>query len=207
MLVFIDDSGDPGFKLDRGSSSFFVISAVIFDDFLEAEKTALAIKELKRELGFPDAVEFKFNKSRKEVRERFLQTVNPSQFRIRSIIVEKSLIRSDELKQNKKSFYAFIIKLLLKHSGQEILNARIKIDGSGDREFRRNFLSYLRREVNSTERHILDHCKLADSKENVLIQMADMIAGSVKRSYGDKMDKHTYNTIIKKHITDEWKFK
>ncbi len=38
MLVFIDDSGDAGFKLGKGSSEFFVISAVIFDDNLEAEK-------------------------------------------------------------------------------------------------------------------------------------------------------------------------
>jgi len=72
MLVFIDDSGDAGFKLDKGSSSFFVISAVIFDDELEAEKTAIAIKELRRELGFSDQTEFKFNGCRKEVRLKFL---------------------------------------------------------------------------------------------------------------------------------------
>lgn len=46
MIVFIDDSGDPGFKLDKGSSAFSVITLVIFDDALEAEKVALAIKEL-----------------------------------------------------------------------------------------------------------------------------------------------------------------
>jgi hypothetical protein len=67
-LVFIDDSGDPGFKLGKGSSDFFIISAVIFDDTLEAEKTALAIKTLRRELGFSDKVEFKFNKSNKNDR-------------------------------------------------------------------------------------------------------------------------------------------
>lgn len=39
MLIFIDDSGDPGFKLDKGSSKVFVIACVIFDDGLEAEKT------------------------------------------------------------------------------------------------------------------------------------------------------------------------
>jgi hypothetical protein len=60
MLVFIDDSGDSGFKLDKGSSAFFVIALVIFDDELEAEKTAIAIKGLKRDLGFPDNLEFKF---------------------------------------------------------------------------------------------------------------------------------------------------
>lgn len=60
MLVFIDDSGDPGFKLEKGSTSHFVIAMVIFDDTLEAEKTALAIKELRRELQFSDNSEFKF---------------------------------------------------------------------------------------------------------------------------------------------------
>ena len=40
MLVFVDDSGDPGFKIGKGSSPVFVISCVIFDDDLEAEKTA-----------------------------------------------------------------------------------------------------------------------------------------------------------------------
>ena len=52
MLVFIDDSGDPGFKFDRGSSRFFVIVLLIFNDELEAEKTAIAIKELRRSLKF-----------------------------------------------------------------------------------------------------------------------------------------------------------
>lgn len=60
MLVFIDDSGDPGFKFDKGSSEYFVISMVIFDDELEAEKIAVAIKELRRKIGFPDDVEFRF---------------------------------------------------------------------------------------------------------------------------------------------------
>jgi hypothetical protein len=44
MLVFIDDSGDPGFKIGKGSTSHFIISMVIFADELEAEKTAVAIK-------------------------------------------------------------------------------------------------------------------------------------------------------------------
>ena len=76
MLVFIDDSGDPGFELDKGSTIFFVISCVVFDDELEAEKTAVAIKELRRKLKFPETVEFKFSQSSKITRTKFLETVN-----------------------------------------------------------------------------------------------------------------------------------
>lgn len=208
MLVFVDDSGDPGFKLDKGSTKFFVISLIIFDDELEAEKTAVAIKELRRSLKFPDDMEFKFNKSRRNVREKFLQKINPFGFRIRNLVIDKSLIRSDELKRNKNSFYSYAIKMVLKHSNNSILNAKVKIDGSGDRIFRKSFLSYLRRQLNSKEKRIIKNCKLVNSKGNVLIQMTDMIAGSVRRSYDkSKTDAGIYKNIIKRHIEDEWPFK
>ncbi len=208
MLVFIDDSGDPGFKLEKGSSKFFIIVGVIFDDELEAEKTAVAVKELKRKLKFPDTVEFKFNKSRRVTKERFLQTINKFGFIVRSLIVDKSKIRSPELKTNKNSFYGYMIKLLLQNSGGSIFNAKVRIDGSGDRIFRRNFLVYLRKQLNTPQKKIMKNCKLVDSKENALIQVADMVAGSIKRFYDStKSDSKVYRDIIKRHIKDEWLFK
>lgn len=207
MLVFIDDSGDPGFKPDKGSSEFFVISLIIFDDELEAEKSAIAIKELRRSLDFPDDMEFKFFKSSQNVRERFLRSVIPFKFRIRSLVFDKSIIKSEELKQNRNSFYSYAIKTVLKHNNS-INNAKVKIDGSGDRVFRKSFLGYLRKHLNSEHKRIIKNCKLVDSRENVLIQMADMIVGSIRRSYDkSKSDNIIYRNIIKKHIDDEWNFK
>ncbi len=207
MLVFIDDSGDPGFKLDKGSTRYFIIAMVIFNDDLEAEKTAVAIKEFRRELKWPDYREFRFYKLSRDIRLKFLEKVRNFHFRIRALVVNKAIIRSDELKKNKDKFYAYFIKEVLKHSGGTILDAKIKIDGSGDRIFRRNFLSYLRRELNSGERSVVKHCKMEDSQSNVLIQLADVIAGSINRSYLDKNDAKEYKAIVVKHIEDEWSFK
>ncbi|MDP2684195.1 MAG: DUF3800 domain-containing protein [bacterium] len=207
MLVFIDDSGDPGFKLNKGSTRFFVISAVIFDDNIEAEKAATAIRELRRDLSFPKNVEFKFFRSKPEVRIKFLKKVSNFDFRIRSIVMDKTIIHSDKFKSNKNSFYSYTIKTLLDHSDGSILNAKIKIDGSGDRIFRKSFLSYLRRELNSERNKIIKNCKLVDSKKNELIQMADMVAGTIKRSHDpDKKDGKKLKKILKKHIEDEWMF-
>ncbi|MBU1102778.1 DUF3800 domain-containing protein [Patescibacteria group bacterium] len=207
MLIFVDDSGDPGFKIDKGSTKNFVISLLIFDDNLEAEKTAVAIKELRRKFGFPDNMEFKFHNSRNKVKEEFFRTINKFKFRVRSLVVDKNKVRSDELKNNKESFYGYFIKTVLKYS-HTILEACIKIDGSGDRVFRKSFLTYLRRELNSRQKKIIRNCKMVDSKGNVLIQMADMIAGSVRISYDDnRKDAKIYKNIIKKHIEDEWLFK
>ena len=181
MLVFIDDSGDPGFKIDRGSTRFFVIALVIFNDELEAEKTAVSIKELRRSLNFSDNTEFKFHKSRNDVREKFLKAISKFDFKFRCVVVDKTLIKSELLRGDKSSFYRFFIKTAIEHS-PNIVNAKIKIDGSGDREFRKSFLSYLKKELNGDNTKIIKNCKLVDSKENVLIQLADMVAGSVHRS-------------------------
>lgn len=208
MLVFIDDSGDAGFKLDRGSSRFFVIACVIFEDDLEVLKTAVAIKELRRKLKLADYREFKFNNSTKKIRKEFIETVNQFKFIVRCIVVDKALITSYELKSKIEAFYSYTIKLVLKHNDGSILNAKIRIDGSGSREFRKNFVTYLRKELNDQERIVMKNCKLVDSKSNDLIQMVDMIAGSIRRSYeDDKTDSQIYKQIFSKHIKDEWKFK
>lgn len=208
MLVFIDDSGDPGFKINKGSSLVFVIACVIFDDELEAEKTAVAIKELRRDLKFPDSVEFKFSKSSREVREKFLQAVNGYKFKVRCLVIKKELIHSQKLRDNKNSFYSYAVKLLLEHSGGSILDAKIRIDGSGDRVFRKSFTTYLRKQLNSDLKKVMRDCRLVDSKSNVLVQMVDMVAGSVRRSYElDKGDRTIYKKIVTKHIVDEWQFK
>ena len=208
MLVFIDDSGDPGFKLDKGSTSHFIIAMVIFDDELEAEKTAVAIKELKRKIGFREQTEFRFFRTRRDFRIKFLKTINKFSFRIRCLVVDKSIIHSNELKNNKNSFYAYFIKEVLEHSNNAILNAKVRMDGSGNRIFRKNFFTYLRREVNRNDKKIMRNCKMVDSKGNVLIQMADMIAGSMNRAQNKKKrDSNVYRNIIKKHIEDEWHFK
>jgi hypothetical protein len=207
MLVFIDDSGDPGFKLSKGSTSHFVIAMVIFDDELEAEKTAVAIKELKRKLNFRERTEFRFFKTCKDYRIEFLKTVSMFDFRIRCLVVDKTVVRSTELRNNKDSFYAYFIKEVLKHSNDTILDAKIRMDGSGDRIFRRNFFTYLRRELNSSQKKIMRNCKMVDSKGNVLVQMADMVAGSINRAQNkEKPESRIYKNIILRHLEDEWTF-
>ncbi len=105
MLIFIDDSGDPGFKFAKGSSTVFVIALVIFDDNLVAEETAVALKKLRRDLKFPDDVEFKFHKSRLKVKERFLEVASKFPFRARAIIFQKEKIHSNYLRTSVDSFF------------------------------------------------------------------------------------------------------
>jgi len=81
MLVFIDESGDPGFKVTKGSSAAFAVAMVAFADRQVAIDAQAAIKAAATaHRVFP---EFKFSKSRPEVRDLFFETVAPFKFCLR----------------------------------------------------------------------------------------------------------------------------
>lgn len=207
MIIFIDDSGDPGFKIAKGSSSVFVIALVIFDKESDAEDTASKIKKLKRDLGLNDSFEFKFNKCRKDFRCKFLSTIIDSRFRTRAIVMRKDKIYGKELRRNKESFYNYSIKLVLKNHRGTIHNAKLRLDGRGDRVFKQALSTYLRRELNNFQSKIFKDIKFVDSHKNVLIQLADMVAGAIHRSYYDGVnDRDMYKRIIADKIEDEWEF-
>lgn len=207
MLVFIDDSGDAGFKLDKGSSKHFVIACVIFDDNLDAEETALKIKRLRRTLRWRDNHEFKFNKMNKDLRLQFLQEVKSCNFRVRAIVADKSIIRSPELRTNKNKFYNYMIKEVLAKSDGAIKDARIRLDGHEDRAYKRAAATYFRQQVN-LRGSIIKDMKFVNSKNDNLIQLADMVAGSILRTtQKDKSDNAEYLKVMRKRTEDIWYFK
>src|SRR5690606_1018034 len=130
MYIFIDESGDPGFKIARGSSPIFVTSMVIFRDANHARAAQTAIADLQREVGaFP---EFKFNKATAGHRDRFFEAMAGQQFSVRAVVVKKELIYSEALRTVKESFYKFFIRQLMEKDGGILEDARVVIDGSGD---------------------------------------------------------------------------
>ena len=208
MIVFIDESGDAGFKVNNGSSKTFVVVLVIFDEELDAEETALIIKKFRKNLKKTDRFEFKFNKCNPEIRKNFLNQVKNCNFKIRAIVIDKEKIRSPHLMSTKNSFYNFFLRMVLQHSGSAIVDAKIRLDGSGEKNFRQQMAVYLRKYLNSNTRKIMKNLRFRDSKRDVLIQLADMIAGSYRRYFDKNTDDwDLYRKILKKREEDVWEFK
>ena len=105
MLVFIDESGDPGFKVAKGSSPIFVAAMVIFQNGEDAIATETVIKRtMDRMQQWP---EFKFNKCSANVKDEFFAAVRECPFAVRAIVVRKEAIYSPHLMTNKEDFYRF----------------------------------------------------------------------------------------------------
>ncbi len=90
MLVFIDESGDPGLKLEQCSSRFFTITLVVFEDHNEAIACDQRIELLKKEVGWDGASEFHFKRNSDKIRRSFLQAVATYSFFYYSIVSTKT---------------------------------------------------------------------------------------------------------------------
>jgi hypothetical protein len=205
VLVLIDESGDPGFRIAQGSTSHFVVAMVIFDSFLEAERASAGIAALREELRIKP--EFKFAKVSNSVRDRFFESVSGYDFRVRALVVDKAAVQSPHLRTSTDSFYNYFLRMLLQHDGGATQGARIKIDGSGDAEFKKEMSSYLRQQLRDEQ---IGKFSFVDSKKDNLVQLADMCSGAILRAYRSDLRRNPdwLSTLRRaRRIDDIWPFR
>jgi hypothetical protein len=203
VLVFIDESGDSGFRLDKGSTPVFAVALAAFGTHDEAGRCDAIIRETLEALKVKP--EFKFSKAHGKVRDAFFGAVLGCDFRVRALVVQKELIRSGRLRSRKDEFYQFFVKTMLKFDDGLLQNARIVIDGSGERTFRRDLKNHL---VRHTAPGAIRDVRLKSSHGDPLVQLADMCVGAVARSYrDDRTDPHRWRDMLKPKLDDVWEFR
>jgi hypothetical protein len=195
MLVFIDESGDTGFKFKEGSSDYFIIVLVVFEDFDQANLCDQRIQQLKTELGKKQDWEFHFKTNTHKIRETFLKAVLPYNFFYYGIVINKSKMLGTTF-ENKENFYRYTCSLVFENAKDKLNNAIVLIDGSGEREFRNNLSKYLKHKMNDYNKQLIKKVKMQTSHSNCLLQLADYVAGSINRSYSDKKLAKEYRKII-----------
>lgn len=195
MIIYIDDTGDPGFKLNKGSSDYFAIAAVCFANHSDEELMIKKLQELKTLLGWQKRREFKFRKANSELKATFFNYIKTTNFCAYVTIVNKQSITDRNLQQNASLFYNSIILQTLQ-SIPNLTNLHVYIDGEGGCEYRRKVKTFFRKNLTQ---YSLVELKYFDSKNSELIQLADMIVGLTTSYHTNKREETSYN-LIKKHI-------
>jgi hypothetical protein len=94
---------------------------------------------------------------------------------------------------------------MLKFDSGLLNGAKVVIDGSGDREYRQQLTKYLRHHC---AQGAIKEVKFANSSNDRLVQLADMCAGAIARSYKtDKVDACRWRDMLKPKIDDVWGFR
>jgi hypothetical protein len=182
MYVFIDDSGDPGFKFDKGSSRFFVIACCVFETAEAAELTSERFRSLLREFRWGDKAEFKFSKTRREIHERLLTDLFGLPFRVHAVLVDKLALAPQREELRQEDFYLSAIARVLSAIDYRDAGLAISIDGRGDREYRLGARVMFSRVMPERDGKRISKLRFVDSRSSPLVQLADLYAGAVRRS-------------------------
>lgn len=198
MLVFIDESGDPGLGKQGNCSHFFVVTLVIFQDNAEALRTEGAIKQLRQDLRVPASYEFHFSKMKDEWRIQFLQTVSRFKWVYVAMALNKDGLHSHGFKFP-DSLYKYTVRRAFEAARGHIRDAKVVIDSSGNRNFREELKSYLRQRVNKVDEdgvNVIRKLSLEDSHRNDLLQLADMACGAFARNLTRPEERNRFQRFI-----------
>jgi hypothetical protein len=199
VLAFIDESGDLGYKFKRGSTPFFTLAVVVFENPEVALNCQRAIEKLRDELGLPSSFEFHFTDDGHDRRLALLSRTLPFEFRCYTFTLDKTSPRvTGPGLRIKEPAYKWVCARTLENVADDLEDATVVIDGSGDRTFKRQLRTYLRRELNSEQRQRIKKVTLSRSDSDPLVQLADYVAGVTNRLWLAKSGAEAYNDYLKK---------
>lgn len=183
MLAFVDESGDTGFKLDRGSSPVFVVAMVVFADRDEAQRCDDRISRLRDELSLRPSHEFHFSHNSPRIRTAFLRAVQPYDFGVHVVVVDKIRLSTQGANAPTANLYETATGLLVERAAPYLREAIVTLDATGGRQTHRRLAASLRRRLNEDPPGPRHKVKFERSSGNNLLQLADYVAGLAARRH------------------------
>jgi hypothetical protein len=132
----------------------------------------------------------------------FLTAVAKFKFSCLATVVDKRVFLP--VSAIKETFYQEIVTAAFARLEPYIHAAYVQIHRSGGKDFGRRLCKHIgARAPSNDERRIVKQVKLAKAEGNNLIQLADMVVGSIVRSYrDDRDDRDVYRNLIRKRIIE-----
>lgn len=206
--VYIDEFGAYGFspKAENQTSHFILVAVIVQEKDCDSLETS--VEEIRRyhfQTGEIKSIKLKGDEKGHRRRRIILSKLIGLPFKVFILSVDKyKLWDTSGMVKSKSVFYKFFNQLLYQELRKHFSNLEFLNDAVGNSEYTQNFLDYVRRE--SVPLTLFDdyNYQVADSKTSVLIQLADLIAGSVafsideikkQKSLGDD-----YLGLLKDHI-------
>lgn len=208
MRIYIDCSGDEGFKLGKSrgerSSSYYVCAGLVFAE-ADAGASIGRIQRLHEVLGLPGNGEIKFSELKHDKRMAFFGMLGCCDVNVYALTVAKDDIGSTRLTGSGIEFRReFCMQLLRRGVWHAGLQAMID-DMEGNDAQRAEFREYVMEKVNRDAPGKLASVALVKSHQFQLVQAADMCAGAIR--YACEEGKEEYRRLFSDKIKNDWQFK
>lgn len=185
MIAYLDESGSHGFNFQyEGTSSHFVVNSIFVDNSKHQE--ILEKFSILKNKYFPQS-ELKSSKigNKDNIRQAILDELKNFDFKIFCLIVDKRKIHINSGLKYKESFYKFLYGVLYNRIYRTFSEVTVVADEMISEDFVTSFEKYIK------NTHVVDlfqQGSITFSKSNgaILLQLADIIGGSINRFYAAK---------------------
>lgn len=205
IYAFIDESGAFGWDLQNPSvSKYFILTAVI----VEESKLKDVLQEAdKIRLSFFQTGEMKSNKISKNFdrRAKVLTEISKLDCKFFPLICDKAKLANENFKglQFKQTFYKFLNNIIDTELTKAYSKLTIVLDATGSNDFIESFKNYMKSKVILPDLFGESEIELRDSKSNALIQVADIISGTLQYVYDKSKNippEYDFLKIIEKQL-------
>lgn len=202
--AYIDEFGAFGYNFDNeGCSTHFIITAIIVD-----ENDVSIVKdgvERIRKKYFPNG-EIKSKSIGKNHHRRIsiLNELKVLPFKIFVLVCDKRMFSGQSGLRYKQPFYKFINNIVYQELRTSFSNLVITADEIGENDYLQSFAKYVRK--NEVPLSLFDNSafRFENSKDNVIIQVADIVSGSLAYNYDEhkkrRADGNNYKSILSSNI-------
>lgn len=195
--AFVDESGAFGYDFsDPGCATHLIISAIIVDE-KNLQVVADGVEAIRRR--YFQQGEIKSSKIRRNHKRRviILNELKQLPFHIFTFVCDKQKVYENSGLRFKKPFYKFLNNIVYQELRITYSNLTITADEIGDNDYLKSFAEYIKSKEIPLD--LFDHSlfRFDNSKHNVILQLADIISGSLAYHYDEKkkLEADGYNYI------------
>lgn len=195
LNAFIDESGSYGFSF-KNHDTFFVVTAVLVEQGGKTKILEDTFKEIKNKLFH--GAEIKSSKIKDSTRTRIFSALKDLKFSYYSLIIDKRSIYDDSGIRNwRASFYKFLYRQLYEKLYSTFSSITCFADELIDKKFIAGLKLYIEKETQNT---LFQQVSFTNSKETNLIQLADLIAGTLNRYFSKKSKLDVLYLLVDQNI-------
>lgn len=195
QLAFIDEYGNFGFDFSKeGVSTHFIVTAILidFDKLRQCEEKLEVIRKSEFQSG---EIKSKLVGKDEKRRLRILEKFSEIEFKLYSIVIDKRKLTGEGFKF-KQPFYKFLHSLVDRELFKVFPDLKIVADEHGSKEFMEGFVKYIE------NKHIPNlfnqsDFRFSNSKSELLVQLADFIAGTLGLCYDENRLPSSSSDLLK----------
>ncbi len=194
QFAFINEFGQYGFDFEQPeTSTHFVIVSVLVKGS-DKERLEQEVDKIKR-IHFQKE-ELDDRKINDDFRMEILQDLKDLPFKVYAYVIDKRKIREDSGVTYEKTFIKFFCRKVFDDLYRTFDTLDLVVDGQGSKEFLQEFTAYVNRKC-IPDLFNYSTFGINNGQSEVLLQLAELIAGTIAKGYDAKYQSNQYLLFYK----------